>query len=74
MTIPTAVIEANAPQLAAGILRHPASLLLADATVAALADLVVRHPPRASTPECRLIGDAVAFVEAVETQISRRAA
>ena len=66
-------IEANAPLVAAGILRHPASLLMRAATISALADLVARHPPSATAPECLLVSDAVGFVEAIEIAISREA-
>ena len=67
------LIAARAPQLAADILQHPASLLLRASTVSALADLVARQPPSASPRECWLIGEAVGLIEAVEIALGRGA-
>ena len=67
------LIAANAPQLAARILQHPASLLLGRLIVHALVTIAHRDPPGASPQEYRLLQDAVALVDAVEIRLGQEA-
>lgn len=65
-------IEANAAVVAAGILAHPARLLLASTAVATLATIANREPPSSASPqECRLLHDAVTLVDAVEIRLGQ---
>jgi hypothetical protein len=64
-------IEANAALVAAEVLAHPASLLLAGRAISALASIAGRDPPSISGPECRLLADALLLVDAVEIAASQ---
>ena len=71
-TCPACEIETNAALIAAGILAHPSSLLLASTAVATLATIANRDPLTSASPqECRLLHDAVALVDAVEIRLGR---
>jgi hypothetical protein len=64
-------IEANAALVAAQVLAHPASLLLAGSTISALASIAGRDQPSISGPERRLLIEVLALVDAVEIAASQ---
>jgi hypothetical protein len=63
-------IEANGALVAAEVLAHPASVLLAASAISALASIAGRDPPSISGPERRLLIEVLTLVDAVEIAAS----
>jgi hypothetical protein len=66
-------LQANADLIAAGLLAHPASLLISSTAVAALVRIAARDPPAASPPERRLLRGALDLLDAAEIAAGREA-